>query len=63
MGSCSGATSGRQRFNIHGAIDLAAGKTAMNEAMTIDPASTIKLLESMLLSDVRHRYPLGFPPF
>jgi transposase len=42
-------TSGRQRINIHGAIDLETGQTQMIEAMTIDAASTIKLLESIEL--------------
>ena len=40
-------TSGRQRINIHGAIDLETGQTRMIEAMTIDAASTIRLLESI----------------
>ena len=40
-------TSGRQRINIHGAIDLETGKTQMIEALTIDAASTIRLLESI----------------
>ena len=40
-------TSGRQRINIHGAIDLETGQTRMIEALTIDAASTIKLLESI----------------
>ena len=40
-------TSGRQRINIHGAIDLETGKTRMIEALTIDAASTIRLLESI----------------
>jgi transposase len=39
-------TSGRQRINIHGAIDLETGQTQMIEALTIDAASTIRLLES-----------------
>ena len=30
-------TSGRQRINIHGAIDLETGQTEMIEALTIDP--------------------------
>ena len=38
-------TSGRQRINIHGAIDLETGQTQMIEALTIDAASTIRLLE------------------
>jgi transposase len=40
-------TSGRQRINIHGAIDLESGQTRMIEALTIDAASTIRLLESI----------------
>src|ERR1017187_5391837 len=38
-------TSGRQRINIHGAIDLETGQTRMIEALTIDAASTIRLLQ------------------
>jgi transposase len=37
-------TSGRQRINIHGAIDLATGQTRMIEVEAVDAASTIKLL-------------------
>jgi len=40
-------TSGRQRINIHGAIDLETGQTRMIEAETIDAMSTIRLLESL----------------
>ena len=40
-------TSGRQRINIHGAVDLETGQTRMIEALTIDAASTISLLESI----------------
>ena len=40
-------TSGRQRLNIHGAIDLETGQTRMIEAETIDAVSTIRLLESI----------------
>ena len=40
-------TSGRQRINIHGAIDLRTGQTRMIEALTVDAASTIRLLESI----------------
>jgi transposase len=40
-------TSGRQRINIHGAIDLETGQTRMIEGETVDAASTIKLLESI----------------
>lgn len=40
-------TSGRQRLNIHGALDLETGKTAMIEVETVDAASTIRLLEAI----------------
>jgi transposase len=40
-------TSGRQRINIHGAIDLETGQTRMIELETVDALSTIKLLESI----------------
>jgi transposase len=40
-------TSGRERINIHGAIDLETGQTRMLEAETIDAMSTIRLLESL----------------
>jgi transposase len=36
--------SGRQRLNIHGAIDLETGKTKMIEVSTVDAMSTIALL-------------------
>ena len=41
-------TSGRQRINIHGSIDLETGKTRMIEVETVDAASTIRLLESIM---------------
>jgi DDE superfamily endonuclease len=37
-------TSGRQRLNIHGAIDLETGKNRMIEAATVIAISTIMLL-------------------
>jgi transposase len=40
-------TSGRQRINIHGAIDLETGQTRMIDVETIDAASTITLLEAI----------------
>jgi transposase len=42
-----GQTSGRQRINIHGAINLATGQTRMIEVLTVDAVSTIRLLESI----------------
>ena len=39
-------TSGRERINIHGAIDLETGQTR-DQAETIDAISTIRLLESL----------------
>ena len=46
-------TSGRQRLNVHGAIDLETGKTAMIDVETVDAASTIRLLET-----IEELYPL-----
>ncbi len=40
-------TSGRQRINIHGAVNLATGETRVIEALTIDAVSTIQLLEAL----------------
>ena len=40
-------TSGRQRLNVHGAIDLETGKTAMIDVETVDAASTIRLLQAI----------------
>jgi transposase len=37
-------TSGRQRLNIHGAIDLETGQTRMLDVATVNAASTIMLL-------------------
>jgi hypothetical protein len=37
-------TSGRERVNIHGAIDLETGQTRMIDAETMDAASTIRRL-------------------
>jgi transposase len=37
-------TSGRQRLNIHGAIDLETGRTRMLEVVTVNAVSTIMLL-------------------
>ena len=38
-------TSGRDRINIHGAINLESGQTRMIDVQTVDAASTIALLE------------------
>jgi transposase len=48
-------TSGRQRLNIHGAVDLETGKTRMLEVETVDAASTIKLLVALLALYPRKR--------
>ncbi|MEO9189484.1 MAG: IS630 family transposase [Acetobacteraceae bacterium] len=37
-------SSGRDRLNIHGAIDLETGKTVMKDVLTVDAVSTIMLL-------------------
>ena len=48
-------TSGRQRLNIHGAIDLESGKTRMLEVETVDAVSTIQLLMALQLMYSRKR--------
>lgn len=40
-------TSGRQRLNIHGAIDLETGHTRMIDVLTVDAMSTISLLTAI----------------
>lgn len=40
-------TSGRERLNIHGAIDLETGQTRMLDVPTVDGASTIALLAAI----------------
>jgi transposase len=40
-------TSGRDRINIHGAINLESGQTRMIDVQTVDAASTIALLEAL----------------
>jgi transposase len=40
-------TSGRERINIHGAIDLETGQTRMIEVETVNAVSTITLLEAI----------------
>ena len=40
-------TSGRQRLNVHGAIDLETGRTRMIEAVTVNAISTIMLLRAI----------------
>src|ERR1019366_6009506 len=39
--------SGRQRLNIHGAIDLETGRTSMLDVPTVDAASMIALLTAI----------------
>jgi transposase len=40
-------TSGRDRINIHGAINLESGQTRMIDVQTVDAASTIALLAAL----------------
>ena len=40
-------TSGHQRMNLHGAIDLEGGQTRMREVLTVDAMSTIELVISI----------------
>ena len=42
-----GQTSGRDRLNIHGAIDLESGKTRMIDVLSVNAVSTITLLSSI----------------
>ena len=44
-------TSGRQRRNLHGAVALETGKTAMIDVETVDAASTIRRLEAIEAMD------------
>ena len=48
-------TSGRQRLNIHGAINLETGHTRMLEVETVDAGSTIKLMIALLALYPRKR--------
>src|SRR5208337_172607 len=41
------ATSGRDRLNLHGAIDLETGQTRIMDVQTVDAASTIALFEAL----------------
>ena len=45
-------SSGRDRLNIHGAIDLETGQTVIKDVLTVDALSTI-----MLLMAIEARYP------
>ena len=45
-------SSGRDRLNIHGAIDLETGQTVMRDVPTVDASSTI-----MLLMAIQAMYP------
>jgi transposase len=45
-------SSGRQRLNVHGAIDLETGRTIVKDVLTVDAVSTIALLAA-----VETRYP------
>jgi len=40
-------TSGRERLNIHGAVNLETGQTQMIDVETVDAASTIRLLQAI----------------
>jgi transposase len=48
-------TSGRQRLNIHGAIDLETGNTRMLDVPTVDAVSTIQLFMALQLAYPRKR--------
>ena len=44
-------SSGRERLNVHGALDLETGKTQMIDVLTVDAASTIALLIAILAAN------------
>ena len=48
-------SSGRDRVNIHGAIDLETGKTQMLDVLTVDAQSTILLLMAILATHPSRR--------
>lgn len=48
-------SSGRDRVNIHGAIDLETGKTQMLDVLTVDAQSTILLLMAILAAHPSRR--------
>ena len=48
-------TSGRQRLNIHGAIDLETGQTVIRDVLTVDTDSTIALLTALEVRYHGHR--------
>ena len=39
--------SGRERLNIHGAVDLESGRTIMRDVLVVDAVSTIRLLSAI----------------
>ena len=49
-------TSGRDRLNVHGAIDLETGNTRMIEALTVNAMRTIALLMAIEIMDPRKRW-------
>ena len=67
-------TSGRQRIDIHGAIDRETGQPRMIEVLTVDAASAIQLLEAIealypmlalihvFLDNARYRHPPDHSP-
>ncbi len=48
-------TSGRQRLNVHGAIDLETGQTRMLDVTTVDAVSTIRLMIALMVMYPRKR--------
>jgi transposase len=49
-------SSGRNRLNIHGAIDLETGQTVMKDVLTVDAISTIALLAAIETTYPAMRY-------
>jgi transposase len=44
-------SSGRERLNVHGAVDLETGRTQMIDVLTVDAASTIALFAAILAAN------------
>jgi len=44
-------SSGRERLNVHGAVDLETGRTQMIDVLTVDAASTIALFTAILAAN------------
>jgi hypothetical protein len=51
-------SSGRDRLNIHGAIDLETGQTVMKDVLTVDASNTMRLTHIFLDNARNHHVKL-----